>query len=199
VGVVWGRVPCKIYFSAFRHRILLVKKLKHVVGSSSRDHHKEHSITAQVYFEFKTTEDRSKQRALRVVICIPHKEHFQRACARGVTPISHALMAIEHLIDMATLIAYRQVPRPCLLSRSFWLVRLSVVLPLGLFNLSDQELASQLRTLVLGNAVIEAPKKWRDALKKFLRCQFCEIDVRQFSELSAATSDTKHPRKQLAS
>jgi hypothetical protein len=48
---------------------------------------------------------------------LPHSEFWNRFRALNLTPAYHALMAMEKFIDIATLIAFRQVRRPCLTQR----------------------------------------------------------------------------------
>jgi hypothetical protein len=125
-----------------------------------------------VYFEFSSPEDRLRKRVSRIVIALLHPEALARNGDDDVTLASHTMMAIERLIDIVTLIAYRQIPRPCLLSRTIWFVSPLVVLPLAVFRQADGVLEAQLRGMFQASTVQFSRKKLRIAFYGWLRNHF---------------------------
>jgi hypothetical protein len=74
-------------------------------------------IYAHMYLEYRSAADKAEGRESRIVFCVAHQELFYRNRSQAVTPSSHALMAVERLVDIATLAAYQCIPRPCFLDR----------------------------------------------------------------------------------
>jgi hypothetical protein len=140
VGLVWGVVPRQVYQLAFGDRIHLVQTLPFGANLGKE----------YIYYEYRSQADHKAGKVSRITFCVPHPSNFCRFSSRVVTPSSHSLMAIERLVDAATLVAYCCIPRPCFLSRGFWLscsvLGLAAILEAVFFlSIDDKDRASGAR------------------------------------------------------
>jgi hypothetical protein len=123
VGLLWGKAPRRSYTRELKKRIALVKRIR-IPTSPGRN-----AATVRVYLEHDSAADKTVKRVSRIVMGFPHSEFWNRFRALDLTPAYHALMAVERFIDIATLIAFRQVRRPCLLGSVTCLTQRDLVFP----------------------------------------------------------------------